>query len=169
MPPTAPIPRHPSAAVSHALLPPSPLSRASPRVSQVNFPPFLFEADLFAAIDDSASSATIGKGTVEFKLVKREQVTWGRLSASLEKSDLQERRLEGQERSFKAQADAVDKKKEDHRLMQKAAVQKQIDQVCHSPIAIYTTRQDRGARSQPPWAAYNNNPRALCQPDHRMN
>ena len=84
---------------------------------------------MFAAIDDSASSATIGKGTVEFKLVKREQVTWGRLSATGEKANLQERRLEGQERSFKAQADAVDKKKEEHRLMQKAAVQKQIDQV----------------------------------------
>jgi hypothetical protein len=84
---------------------------------------------LFAAIDDSASSATIGKGTVEFKLVKREQVTWGRLSTTGENANLQERRLEGQERSFKAQADAVDKKKEEHRLMQKAAVQKQIDQV----------------------------------------
>lgn len=95
---------------------------------KVNFPPFLFEADLFAAIDDSASSATIGKGTVEFKLVKREQVTWGRLSITGENANLQERRLEGQERSFKAQADAVDKKKEEHRLMQKAAVQKQIDQ-----------------------------------------
>lgn len=38
---------------------------------KVNFPPYLFEADLFAEIDELASKATLGAGTVRFDLKKK--------------------------------------------------------------------------------------------------
>ncbi|MBN3296356.1 DAAF4 factor, partial [Amia calva] len=47
---------------------------------KVNFNPFLFEAILFAPIDDDKSVAKIGNGVVIFKLFKKEERMWEQLT-----------------------------------------------------------------------------------------
>uniref|UniRef100_I3MZ48 Dynein axonemal assembly factor 4 n=1 Tax=Ictidomys tridecemlineatus TaxID=43179 RepID=I3MZ48_ICTTR len=49
---------------------------------KVNFPPFLFEAFLYAPIDDASSKAKIGNDTIVFTLYKKEAVMWETLSLS---------------------------------------------------------------------------------------
>uniref|UniRef100_A0A8C9PI74 Dynein axonemal assembly factor 4 n=1 Tax=Spermophilus dauricus TaxID=99837 RepID=A0A8C9PI74_SPEDA len=49
---------------------------------KVNFPPFLFEAFLYAPIDDASSKAKIGNDTIVFTLYKKEAVMWETLSMS---------------------------------------------------------------------------------------
>nr|AAR89527.1 EKN1 [Xenopus laevis] len=57
---------------------------------KVNFPPFLFEAFLFAPIDDSTSSAKIGNGVILFNLHKKEPAVWDALTlAHMEKEEMQ--------------------------------------------------------------------------------
>ncbi|KAM5235140.1 dynein axonemal assembly factor 4 [Ctenodactylus gundi] len=49
---------------------------------KVNFPPFLFEAFLYGAIDAASSKAKIGDDVVSFTLYKKEAVMWETLSLS---------------------------------------------------------------------------------------
>lgn len=49
---------------------------ALPPVSQVSFPPYIFELDLHAAIDDAQSRAVVGEASVRFHLLKAEPGTW---------------------------------------------------------------------------------------------
>ena len=37
---------------------------------KINYPPFFFELDLYATIDEAASVATVGEGYIRFKLIK---------------------------------------------------------------------------------------------------
>uniref|UniRef100_A0A8C5ZN26 Dynein axonemal assembly factor 4 n=1 Tax=Marmota marmota marmota TaxID=9994 RepID=A0A8C5ZN26_MARMA len=53
---------------------------------KVNFPPFLFEAFLYAPIDDASSKAKIGNDTIVFTLYKKEAVMWETLSMSSERN-----------------------------------------------------------------------------------
>ncbi|KAJ6664258.1 hypothetical protein lerEdw1_008477 [Lerista edwardsae] len=46
---------------------------------KVNFPPFLFEAFLYAPIDDARSTAKVENGSVFFTLYKKETVMWDSL------------------------------------------------------------------------------------------
>ena len=48
----------------------------------MNYPPYIFETDLFDAVDDRASSAAVGAGAVVFTLVKTQPGTWGSLLAA---------------------------------------------------------------------------------------
>ncbi|KAM8973448.1 dynein axonemal assembly factor 4 [Pelodytes ibericus] len=57
---------------------------------KVSFPPFLFEAFLFAPIDDNKSSAKIGNGIILFTLHKQAPSVWDTLTvANLEKKEMQ--------------------------------------------------------------------------------
>ncbi|KAM4748086.1 LOW QUALITY PROTEIN: dynein axonemal assembly factor 4 [Rhinophrynus dorsalis] len=57
---------------------------------KVNFPPFLFEAFLFAPIDDNRSSAKIGNGIILFTLHKKEPALWDAINVpNLEKEKMQ--------------------------------------------------------------------------------
>ncbi|KAM6303364.1 dynein axonemal assembly factor 4 [Podargus strigoides] len=47
---------------------------------KVSIPPFLFEAVLYAPIDDTNSTAKIGNGIIFFTLYKKEVATWGSLT-----------------------------------------------------------------------------------------
>ncbi|XP_035664317.1 dynein assembly factor 4, axonemal-like [Branchiostoma floridae] len=49
---------------------------------KVNYPPYLFEVDLFAPVVDDKSTAQVGNGTVVFKLVKKDPGIWTQLAAS---------------------------------------------------------------------------------------
>ncbi len=48
----------------------------------MNFPPFIFEADLYAAVNDKTSTAVVGDGAVVFTLNKLEALIWGQLTAA---------------------------------------------------------------------------------------
>ena len=77
---------------------------------QVNFPPYIFEADLLHAVDDVSSTATVGDGKVKFILKRADSgdgaggSTWGELVLKdVDKATLRARREQSQEDSFKRQ------------------------------------------------------------------
>ncbi|XP_008937595.1 PREDICTED: dyslexia susceptibility 1 candidate gene 1 protein, partial [Merops nubicus] len=60
------------------------------RYLKVSSPPFLFEAFLYAAIDDTNSTAKIGNGVIFFTLYKKEEAMWDSLTLqSADKETLQ--------------------------------------------------------------------------------
>ncbi|XP_029430899.1 dynein assembly factor 4, axonemal [Rhinatrema bivittatum] len=62
---------------------------------KVNFPPFLYEAFLYAPIDDVRSTAQIGNGVIVFTLFKKEAAMWKTLTLTdLEKETMQRIREE---------------------------------------------------------------------------
>nr|XP_045016592.1 dynein axonemal assembly factor 4 isoform X2 [Jaculus jaculus]XP_045016593.1 dynein axonemal assembly factor 4 isoform X2 [Jaculus jaculus] len=74
---------------------------------KVNFPPFLFEAFLYAPIDDAISKAKIGNDTILFTLYKKEAVMWESLLASGADKEMKQRIreqsiLQAQERAQQA-------------------------------------------------------------------
>ncbi|XP_032030196.1 dynein axonemal assembly factor 4 [Hylobates moloch] len=75
---------------------------------KVNFPPFLFEAFLYAPIDDESSKAKIGNDAIVFTLYKKEAAMWETLSVTGDSSwfnllaahwQLSELRIEEEERN----------------------------------------------------------------------
>ncbi|NXM80308.1 DAAF4 factor, partial [Oenanthe oenanthe] len=62
----------------------------SERYLKVSIPPFLFEAVLYAPIDDTNSTAKIGNGNIFFTLYKKEPAMWDSLTlANTDKEQLQ--------------------------------------------------------------------------------
>ena len=61
---------------------------------KVNYPPFLFEVQLFATVVEEQCSVKIGNGVVEFRLLKARPGIWGRLATQEDKINMAERRLE---------------------------------------------------------------------------
>ncbi|XP_005052035.1 PREDICTED: dyslexia susceptibility 1 candidate gene 1 protein [Ficedula albicollis] len=62
----------------------------SERYLKVSIPPFLFEAVLYAPIDDTNSTAKIGNGSIFFTLYKKEPAMWDSLTlANTDKEQLQ--------------------------------------------------------------------------------
>ncbi|XP_078671944.1 dynein axonemal assembly factor 4-like [Branchiostoma floridae x Branchiostoma belcheri] len=95
---------------------------------KVNYPPYLFEVDLFAPVVDDKSTAQVGNGTVVFKLVKKDPGIWTQLAASSagDKKALIEKREKEIE---KAQQRAEEQKKaaaERKRQEQKYALREQM-------------------------------------------
>ncbi|KYO21241.1 dyslexia susceptibility 1 candidate 1 protein [Alligator mississippiensis] len=86
---------------------------------KVNVPPFLFEAILYAPIDDTSSTAKIENGSVFFTLYKKEAATWESLvMENTDKEKMQKIRenavLKAQEKAKKEmKAKAV--KKQEHK------------------------------------------------------
>ncbi|XP_012325240.2 dynein axonemal assembly factor 4 isoform X2 [Aotus nancymaae] len=85
---------------------------------KVNFPPFLFEAFLYAPIDDENSKAKVGNDTIVFTLYKKEAAMWETLSVTgVDKEMMQRIRersvLQAQERAKEAtEAKAAAKRKD---------------------------------------------------------
>uniref|UniRef100_A0A2K5Y4U1 Dynein axonemal assembly factor 4 n=2 Tax=Mandrillus leucophaeus TaxID=9568 RepID=A0A2K5Y4U1_MANLE len=87
---------------------------------KVNFPPFLFEAFLYAPIDDESSKAKIGNDTIVFTLYKKEAAMWETLSvAGVDKEMMQRIReksiLQAQERAKEATEAKAAAKREDQK------------------------------------------------------
>ncbi|XP_055219156.1 dynein axonemal assembly factor 4 isoform X2 [Gorilla gorilla gorilla] len=87
---------------------------------KVNFPPFLFEAFLYAPIDDESSKAKIGNDTIVFTLYKKEAAMWETLSVTgVDKEMMQRIReksiLQAQERAKEATEAKAAAKREDQK------------------------------------------------------
>ncbi|XP_054307939.1 dynein axonemal assembly factor 4 isoform X4 [Pongo pygmaeus] len=87
---------------------------------KVNFPPFLFEAFLYAPIDDESSKAKIGNDTIVFTLYKKEAAMWETLSVTgVDKETMQRIReksiLQAQERAKEATEAKAAAKREDQK------------------------------------------------------
>ncbi|XP_070922912.1 dynein axonemal assembly factor 4 isoform X2 [Macaca nemestrina] len=87
---------------------------------KVNFPPFLFEAFLYAPIDDESSKAKIGNDTIVFTLYKKEAAMWDTLSVTgVDKEMMQRIReksiLQAQERAKEATEAKAAAKREDQK------------------------------------------------------
>ncbi|NXF18599.1 DAAF4 factor, partial [Rhodinocichla rosea] len=86
---------------------------------KVSIPPFLFEAVLYAPIDDTNSTAKIGNGNIFFTLYKKEPAMWDSLTlANADKEKLQHLRenavLKAQERA-KEETEAKKITKQEHK------------------------------------------------------
>ncbi|XP_017398849.1 dynein assembly factor 4, axonemal isoform X1 [Cebus imitator] len=87
---------------------------------KVNFPPFLFEAFLYAPIDDENSKAKVGNDTIVFTLYKKEAAMWESLSVTgVDKEMMQRIReksiLQAQERAKEATEAKAAAKREDQK------------------------------------------------------
>ncbi|XP_023579851.1 dynein assembly factor 4, axonemal isoform X2 [Octodon degus] len=86
---------------------------------KVNFPPYLFEAFLYAPIDDGSSKAKIGNDAIVFTLYKKEAVMWEALSMSADKETMQRIReksiLQAQERAKDATEAKATARREDQK------------------------------------------------------
>uniref|UniRef100_A0A8C6QHH9 Dynein axonemal assembly factor 4 n=2 Tax=Nannospalax galili TaxID=1026970 RepID=A0A8C6QHH9_NANGA len=87
---------------------------------KVNFPPFLFEAFLYAPIDDANSKAKIGNDMILFTLYKKEPIMWETLCVSgVDKEMMRTIReksiLQAQERAKETTEAAAAAKREDQR------------------------------------------------------
>ncbi|KFO21397.1 dynein assembly factor 4, axonemal [Fukomys damarensis] len=87
---------------------------------KVNFPPFLFEAFLYAPIDDGNSKAKIGNDAIVFTLYKKEPAMWETLSVSgVDKEMMQKIRekaiLQAQERAKEATEAKATARQEDQK------------------------------------------------------
>uniref|UniRef100_A0A2K6QP80 Dynein axonemal assembly factor 4 n=2 Tax=Rhinopithecus roxellana TaxID=61622 RepID=A0A2K6QP80_RHIRO len=87
---------------------------------KVNFPPFLFEAFLYAPIDDESSKAKIGNDTIVFTLYKKEAAMWETLAVTgVDKEMMQRIReksiLQAQERAKEATEAKAAAKREDQK------------------------------------------------------
>ncbi|XP_010344418.3 dynein axonemal assembly factor 4 isoform X4 [Saimiri boliviensis] len=87
---------------------------------KVNSPPFLFEAFLYAPIDDENSKAKIGNDTIVFTLYKKEAAMWEALSVTgVDKEMMQRIReksiLQAQERAKEATEAKAAAKREDQK------------------------------------------------------
>lgn len=76
------------------------------RYIKVNYPPYLFEVHLYAAVLEENCTAKVGNGVVNFILAKEEQGIWGRLVSeeSEDKETMNTRRAEAIEHAQKAAA-----------------------------------------------------------------
>ncbi|XP_007933339.1 dynein axonemal assembly factor 4 [Orycteropus afer afer] len=87
---------------------------------KVNFPPFLFEAFLYAPIDDESSKAKVGNDAIVFTLYKKEAAMWENLSVSgVDKEMMQRIReksiLQAQEKAKEATEAKMAAKREDQK------------------------------------------------------
>ncbi|XP_066282095.1 dynein axonemal assembly factor 4-like [Branchiostoma lanceolatum] len=95
---------------------------------KVNYPPYLFEVDLFAPVVDDKSTAQVGNGTVVFKLVKKDPGIWTQLAASSggdKKAMIEKREKEiekAQQRAEEQQKAAAERKRQE----QKYALREQM-------------------------------------------
>eukprot|EP00911_Craspedida_sp_UC1_P001640 UC1_evm1s1244 len=94
---------------------------------KVNFRPYIFEVDLLNTIDDHASTAVIGNGTVKFSLVKTEPGLWGTLKYTGDRQDCIQRRIEAQERSRDRAATRAEEARLAKGEAERQAVRRQMD------------------------------------------
>ncbi|XP_027592671.1 dynein assembly factor 4, axonemal isoform X1 [Pipra filicauda] len=91
----------------------------SERYLKVSIPPFLFEAILYAPIDDTNSTAKIGNGNIFFTLYKKEPAMWD--SLTLENADkeklqyLRENAVLKAQQKAKEETEAKKATKEEHK------------------------------------------------------
>ena len=95
---------------------------------KVNYPPYLFEVHLHGIVIEEQSTAKIGNGVVDFRLIKKGPGVWGRL-ASVESDDrtfMVERRAEALEHAHKAAAKLAEEKAKKKREEEQFAIKQQM-------------------------------------------
>ena len=94
---------------------------------KVNFPPYFFEAHLFAPVIEEQCTVRVGNGTVVFNLVKENPVLWGQLMSSEESREQmvvkREEAIEHGHRRYKEQLEEKAKKKREE---EKFAIKEQM-------------------------------------------
>eukprot|EP00052_Salpingoeca_macrocollata_P026289 m.243579 g.243579 ORF g.243579 m.243579 type:complete len:373 (-) comp22550_c1_seq1:41-1159(-) len=108
---------------------------------KVNFPPYLFEVDLFAAVDDEASTAVIGNSTVDFTLTKRVPSLWTRLQAEGDHAQLLQRRQDAEERKREQLKQLQEDRRAKEQDVNRLAVQKQMQIEEERRAAVEAARQ----------------------------
>lgn len=93
---------------------------------KVNAPPYFFEADLLAAVDDERTVAAVDATGVTFTLHKREEGLWGRLTSDLDKAARRERRAASISAAHDKANAKVQAKKEQKASFDKVALERQM-------------------------------------------
>lgn len=95
---------------------------------KVNYPPFLFEVQLFAPVLEEKCTVRIGNGVVDFRLVKRSPGLWNRLVApeGEDKSCMVEKRSEAIAHAHKKAAEEREERAKKKREEEQFAIKQQM-------------------------------------------
>ena len=96
------------------------------RYIKVNYPPFLFEVQLFAEVVEEQCSVKIGNGVVEFRLLKASPGMWGHLAAQEDKNGMVERRMEAIAHAHKKAAEDKEARAKKKREEEQFAIRQQM-------------------------------------------
>ena len=95
---------------------------------KVNYPPFLFEVQLFAPVAEEKCTVRIGNGVVLFRLVKKTPGIWSKLAEleGEEKSAMSEKRSEAVAQAHRKAAEEREEKTKKKKKEETFAINKQI-------------------------------------------
>ena len=95
---------------------------------KVSYPPYLFEVLLYAPVVEEQCVARVGNGVIDFTLIKKEPVLWGRLSSeeSENKETMIERRAEAVDYAHKAAKELAEQKAKKRREEESFAIKQQM-------------------------------------------
>lgn len=110
---------------------------------KVNYPPFLFELQLFAPVVEEQCSVRIGNGMVEFRLVKRNPGLWTRLRApeGEDESSMVEKRSEAIAHAHKKAAEEGEARAKKKREEEQFAIKQQMKLEEEERARIERTKQ----------------------------
>ncbi|KAJ3044803.1 Dynein assembly factor 4, axonemal [Rhizophlyctis rosea] len=95
---------------------------------KVNFPPYFFELNLYAAVESESAVAAVGNGCVKFTLTKKEHVLWNRVTTTISDHDeLKRRRAEAEQKAHQRQEELRQERLRRKRDEERQLVQKQIE------------------------------------------
>ena len=97
-------------------------------ILQVSYPPYLFEAFLYAAVDDLHGKATVGNGVVIFQFDKKEAVLWHQPQCpqAQDKEFQKQKREEALKRAHSRAQEEKDRRAKEKREDDRLSVREQI-------------------------------------------
>lgn len=95
---------------------------------KVSYPPYLFEVLLYAPVVEEQCVARVGNGVIDFTLIKKEPILWGRLSSeeSENKETMIEKRAEAVDYVHKAAKELAEQKAKKRREEESFAIKQQM-------------------------------------------
>ena len=125
---------------------------------KASYPPYLFELHLFKPVTESQSTAQIGKGVINFRLVKKEPTLWGRLHSheSEDKEAMVAARAEAVAHSQRVDAELREERARKKREEEQYAIQQQMKQEQEERDRIEKEKQEernRATRELEEWKA----------------
>lgn len=123
---------------------------------KVSYPPYLFEVHLFKHVVEAQSTAKIGNGIINFRLLKKEPKVWGRLNSheSEDKGTMAAMRTEAVAQSQRTEAELREEKAKKKREEEQYAIQQQMKQEQEERDRIEREKQqerDRAAKELEEW------------------
>lgn len=116
---------------------------------KVSYQPYLFEVHLFKLVVETQSTAKIGKGVINFRLIKKEPGLWGRLNSyeSEDKDAMVAKRAEAVAHSQRLQAELREDRAKKKREEEQYVIQQQMKQEQEERDRIERDKQEERSRA----------------------